>query len=66
MRRRRASSQGLGLGLSISRHLVELHGGSVTASSPGMGQGATFTVELPAAEGVMNAGGSQLAGPPQA
>jgi hypothetical protein len=30
-----------------------------------MGQGATFTVELPAAEGVMNAGGSQLAGPPQ-
>jgi len=58
-------SQGLGLGLSISRHLVELHGGSVTASSPGLGQGATFTVELPAAEGVMNAGGSQLAGPPQ-
>ena len=58
-------SQGLGLGLSISRHLVELHGGSVTASSPGVGQGATFTVELPAAEGVMNAGGSQLAGPPQ-
>jgi len=55
-------SQGLGLGLSISRHLVELHGGSVTASSPGMGQGATFTVELPAAEGLMNrAAGTQLA-----
>ncbi len=41
---------GLGLGLAIVRHLVELHGGSVRAESPGQGQGATFTVELPAAE----------------
>ncbi|MFL6210700.1 MAG: PAS domain-containing protein [Pyrinomonadaceae bacterium] len=38
---------GLGLGLSIVRHLVELHGGTVHADSPGMGQGATFTVKLP-------------------
>ena len=38
---------GLGLGLSIARHLVELHGGSVTASSPGKGQGSTFTVRIP-------------------
>jgi signal transduction histidine kinase len=38
---------GLGLGLSIVRHLVELHGGSVTAHSDGEGQGATFRVELP-------------------
>ena len=38
---------GLGLGLAIVRHLVELHGGSVFASSDGLGQGATFTVELP-------------------
>lgn len=38
---------GLGLGLSITRHIVEMHGGSVTASSPGDGQGATFTVHLP-------------------
>jgi PAS domain S-box-containing protein len=38
---------GLGLGLSIVRHLVELHGGTVRASSPGEGQGATFTVSLP-------------------
>jgi CheY-like chemotaxis protein/two-component sensor histidine kinase len=38
---------GLGLGLSIVRHLVELHGGSVSVSSEGMGQGATFVVSLP-------------------
>ncbi|WP_421654814.1 PAS domain S-box protein [Leptothermofonsia sp. ETS-13] len=38
---------GLGLGLSIVRHLIELHGGSVWAESPGLGQGATFTVRLP-------------------
>ena len=38
---------GLGLGLSLVRDLVELHGGSVSAESAGDGQGATFTVELP-------------------
>jgi PAS domain S-box-containing protein len=38
---------GLGLGLSIVRHLTELHGGSVRAKSPGEGQGATFTIALP-------------------
>ncbi|HEX7237600.1 MAG TPA: hybrid sensor histidine kinase/response regulator [Gammaproteobacteria bacterium] len=40
---------GLGLGLAIVRHLVELHGGSVTANSDGRDRGATFTVSLPAA-----------------
>jgi PAS domain S-box-containing protein len=40
---------GLGLGLSIVRHLVELHGGSVRAESAGENEGATFTVLLPVA-----------------
>ena len=38
---------GLGLGLSIVRHLVEMHGGEVRAESDGLGKGATFTVRLP-------------------
>jgi signal transduction histidine kinase/ActR/RegA family two-component response regulator len=38
---------GLGLGLSIVANLARLHGGTVTASSPGKGRGATFIVELP-------------------
>lgn len=38
---------GLGLGLAIVRHLVEMHGGTVQASSPGDDQGSTFTVTLP-------------------
>lgn len=38
---------GLGLGLAIVRNLVQLHGGTIWAESPGEGQGATFTVRLP-------------------
>jgi PAS domain S-box-containing protein len=38
---------GLGLGLAIARHLVEMHGGTVEAESKGEGQGTTFTVKLP-------------------
>jgi len=37
----------LGVGLSIVRHLVEAHGGAITAESPGEGRGATFKLRLP-------------------
>ena len=43
---------GLGLGLAIARHLVELHGGTVHAESAGVGHGATFKVRLPLIEGM--------------
>lgn len=43
------SHGGLGLGLAIVRHLVELHGGSITADSAGIDQGSTFTITLPLA-----------------
>ncbi|RZA34460.1 MAG: response regulator [Lysobacteraceae bacterium] len=39
--------EGLGIGLSLVSHLLELHGGHLTAQSPGIGMGSTFTVELP-------------------
>src|SRR5690606_21933568 len=38
---------GLGLGLAITRHLVELHGGTITARSAGTDKGATFIIKLP-------------------
>ncbi len=38
---------GLGLGLATTRHLIELHGGTIQATSPGLGQGSVFTVQLP-------------------
>jgi CheY-like chemotaxis protein len=41
---------GLGLGLAIARHLVEIHGGMIRAESKGPGQGATFTIRLPLLE----------------
>src|SRR4051794_498744 len=49
---------GLGLGLAIARHLVELHGGTIRADSPGPNQGATFTVSLPFAVGESEAPGA--------
>jgi signal transduction histidine kinase/ActR/RegA family two-component response regulator len=41
---------GLGLGLAVARHLVELHGGTITAESEGLGKGSVFSVDLPLAE----------------
>ncbi len=38
---------GLGLGLGLCRHIIELHGGEVSAHSPGLGQGSTFSLRLP-------------------
>ena len=43
---------GLGIGLYLVRRLVELHGGSITATSPGPGQGSVFALELPLAREV--------------
>ncbi len=43
---------GLGLGLAIVRQIIELHGGTVSVTSPGEGQGATFTVCIPFASGI--------------
>jgi len=43
---------GFGLGLTIVRHVVELHGGQVTAESEGEARGATLTVTLPTASGI--------------
>jgi PAS domain S-box-containing protein len=57
---------GLGLGLAIARHLVELHGGSIEATSEGEGKGATFVVRLPLADAQPDPQGPQLSRPAEA
>lgn len=49
------SESGLGIGLTLARSLVEMHGGSISAFSAGLGQGCSFTVRLPVAVGVPEA-----------
>ena len=58
----RREHDGLGLGLAIVANLVELHGGRVHAESLGEGKGATFTVELPLAEGAVEASAPESRG----
>ena len=53
----KAAQGGLGIGLTLVQSLVELHGGSVLASSPGLNQGSTFTVRLPLTVQAAGAGG---------
>jgi PAS domain S-box-containing protein len=55
---------GLGIGLSIAKHIVELHGGTIVATSGGPGQGSTFIVHLPASRlATATSGSAEVAGP---
>jgi CheY-like chemotaxis protein len=54
--------EGLGIGLSLVSRLLEMHGGRLSATSPGIGLGSTFTVELP----VLRAAAGREAAPEQA
>jgi signal transduction histidine kinase len=55
------SADGLGIGLTLVRALMEMHGGSVTVRSAGRGRGSEFTLRLPASEGLRPAAGEIVA-----
>jgi len=57
------SEGGLGVGLNVVRNLVTMHGGSVGAASPGLGQGSTFTVSLPLSSAAAPSGVADVAAP---
>lgn len=54
------SQGGLGIGLSVVRRLIEMHGGQVSAASPGEGKGATFEITLPRAPAPASAEGAEV------
>ena len=56
------SQKGLGLGLAIAQHIVEMHGGTISAQSQGVGQGSTFTVKIPLVEKAEEGEGYESAG----
>jgi PAS domain S-box-containing protein len=58
------SEGGLGIGLTLARRLVEMHGGSLEAASAGLGHGSEFIVRLPLAPGSATADGARPAGEP--
>jgi PAS domain S-box-containing protein len=57
------SQGGLGIGLTLVKQLVELHGGRVTASSPGVGLGSTFSIRLPMIAGAATSPGAETPKP---
>ncbi len=63
-RRSAGATSGLGLGMSIAKTVVEMHGGTIAAHSEGLGKGATFTVELVTHSSVTAASGAPAAQPP--